>query len=63
MKSFSCYCQGESHKSTDKPCQDRAYNKDTKHLSMAIVCDGHGVRGISEVNMAQKRLWKSHLPL
>jgi len=43
MKSFSYYCQGESHKSSEKPCQDRAYNnEDTKHLSMAIVCDGHG---------------------
>ena len=42
MKSLFHYCQGESHKSTDKPCQDCAYAESTEQLSMAIVSDGHG---------------------
>jgi len=42
MKSIFHYCQGESHKSSDKPCQDCAYAESTPDLSMAIVCDGHG---------------------
>lgn len=36
-------CQGESHKSTDKPCQD--YSKcyvTSNGTGIAIVCDGHG---------------------
>ena len=36
------YCQGESHKSTEKPCQDFAYAESSEELSMAIVSDGHG---------------------
>lgn len=36
------HCQGESHKSSEKPCQDYAYAETTEGLSMAIVCDGHG---------------------
>ena len=36
------YCPGESHKSTDKPCQDCAWAESNDSLSMAIVCDGHG---------------------
>lgn len=36
------HCQGESHKSSEKPCQDYAYAETSKGLSMAIVCDGHG---------------------
>ena len=42
MNSVCHYCKGESHRATDKPCQDRAYAETSKHLSMAIVCDGHG---------------------
>ena len=42
MKSLFHYCQGESHKSTNKPCQDCAYAESTEQLSMAIVSDGHG---------------------
>ena len=42
MKSLFHYCQGESHKSTNKPCQDCAYADSTEQLSMAIVSDGHG---------------------
>jgi serine/threonine protein phosphatase PrpC len=42
MESLSYYCQGESHKSSDKPCQDRAYDYHSPALSMAIICDGHG---------------------
>ena len=42
MKSIFHYCQGESHKSTDKACQDCAYAESSENLSMAIVCDGHG---------------------
>lgn len=42
MNSLYNYCQGESHKSTDKACQDCAYAESSDTLSMAIVCDGHG---------------------
>ena len=42
MENLFYYCQGESHKSTGKPCQDFAYSETSDALSMAIVCDGHG---------------------
>ena len=42
MNSIFHYCQGESHKSTEKPCQDFAYAESSEQLSMAIVSDGHG---------------------
>lgn len=42
MNSIEHHCQGESHKSNDKPCQDCAYAESAEELSMAIVCDGHG---------------------
>lgn len=36
-------CQGESHKATDKPCQDYSYCTVTNDgIAIAIVCDGHG---------------------
>lgn len=42
MNCIEHHCQGESHKSTEKPCQDFAYAESNEALSMAIVCDGHG---------------------
>ena len=43
---IECYnfsCQGESHKSSNKPCQDFSYSAVTDSgMSIAIVCDGHG---------------------
>lgn len=42
MKSIFHFCPGESHKSTNKPCQDCAFAEDSEQLSMAIVSDGHG---------------------
>lgn len=42
MNSLNSCCRGESHISTDKPCQDYAYSQNSKELSMAIVSDGHG---------------------
>ena len=42
MKVISHFCIGESHKATDKPCQDYSYAEQNDTLSMAIVCDGHG---------------------
>lgn len=42
MNCIEHFCQGESHKSSDKPCQDYAYAESSPGLSMAIVCDGHG---------------------
>ena len=42
MRSIFHYCQGDSHKSLDKPCQDFAYAESNPDLSMAIVSDGHG---------------------
>ena len=36
-------CQGESHKATDKPCQDFSLSYATSSgIAVAIVCDGHG---------------------
>lgn len=42
MDNIHYFCQGESHKSNDKPCQDYAYSESSETLSMAIICDGHG---------------------
>ena len=42
MKDIYSYCQGESHKGNDKPCQDCAFSQSSASLSMAIVSDGHG---------------------
>ena len=42
MNCIEQHCQGESHKSNNKPCQDCAYAENNDLLSMAIVCDGHG---------------------
>lgn len=42
MKHFAFTCQGESHKATDKSCQDYSYSSVEDGVSIAIVCDGHG---------------------
>lgn len=42
MNYFNATCQGESHKSTDKPCQDYSWSGSWNGGSMAVVCDGHG---------------------
>ena len=42
MNDIYSYCQGESHKATDKPCQDCAFSKSSATFSVAIVSDGHG---------------------
>lgn len=42
MDSIFHYCQGFSHISADKPCQDCAYAESNGSVSMAIVSDGHG---------------------
>ena len=43
MKCFDFHCQGESHKATDKVCQDYSYSHiDEDGLAIAVVCDGHG---------------------
>lgn len=42
MDTIYHYCQGESHKSTDKPCQDFALAEKIDDVAIAIVCDGHG---------------------
>lgn len=42
MNHVEHFCQGESHKLNDKPCQDYAYAETSDNLSIAIVCDGHG---------------------
>lgn len=43
---IECYnfsCQGESHKVSNKPCQDFSYTAVTDNgMAIAIVCDGHG---------------------
>jgi serine/threonine protein phosphatase PrpC len=42
MNDIHIHCQGESHKASDKPCQDYSYSYSSDELSIAIVCDGHG---------------------
>ena len=42
MKALHFSCQGESHKATDKVCQDYSYSEINERLAIAIVCDGHG---------------------
>lgn len=43
MRCFDFHCQGESHKATDKVCQDYSYSRiDEEGLAIAVVCDGHG---------------------
>lgn len=42
IRTFNVSCQGESHKATDKPCQDYSYSNTSNNLTIAIVCDGHG---------------------
>ena len=40
---FNFSCQGESHKASNKPCQDFSYSAVMDNgMSIAIVCDGHG---------------------
>ena len=42
MKALHYSCQGESHKATNKVCQDYSYSEINDRLAIAIVCDGHG---------------------
>lgn len=42
MKHFAFTCQGESHKATNKPCQDYSYSSVENGVAIAVVCDGHG---------------------
>ncbi len=42
MKALHYSCQGESHKATNKVCQDFSYSEVNENLAIAIVCDGHG---------------------
>lgn len=44
MKVYNYSCQGESHKATDKECQDYSctLSDADKGLYVAVVCDGHG---------------------
>ena len=42
MKALHYSCQGESHKATNRVCQDFSYSEVNDRLAIAIVCDGHG---------------------
>ena len=42
VKAFNYSCEGESHKTTGKVCQDYSFACSVEGLTMAIVCDGHG---------------------
>lgn len=42
MKALHYSCQGESHKATNKVCQDYSFSEINDRLAIAIVCDGHG---------------------
>jgi len=39
---FDRRCQGESHKATDKPCQDYSFCSQMATRTIAIISDGHG---------------------
>lgn len=73
MKCFNHTCQGESHKSTDKECQDYSltWQDEERGITIAIVCDGHGgdsyfrsatgARLAAEITLAQSRLFLSDI--
>lgn len=43
MDCINFTCQGESHKATEKVCQDYSYSNIYENdIAIAIVCDGHG---------------------
>ena len=42
MQEIHSTCQGESHKATNKVCQDYSFVEITEGHTIAIVCDGHG---------------------
>lgn len=42
MQEIHYTCQGESHKATNKVCQDFSLVEISDSLSVAVVCDGHG---------------------
>ena len=42
IRSFNSHCQGESHKSSGKPCQDYSFSLVQDDYVLAIVSDGHG---------------------
>ena len=44
IRLYNYSCQGESHKETDKECQDYSctFADDEKGIYIAVVCDGHG---------------------
>jgi serine/threonine protein phosphatase PrpC len=43
MEHFHFSCQGESHKATNKVCQDYSYSNVCENgMAIAVVCDGHG---------------------
>lgn len=44
MRCFNYTCQGESHKSANKECQDYSltWQSEDRNTTIAIVCDGHG---------------------
>lgn len=42
MDGINYSCQGESHKATEKVCQDYSYFSSDNDTILAIVCDGHG---------------------
>lgn len=44
MKCFNHSCQGESHKASDKECQDYSltWQNEDNSITIAVVCDGHG---------------------
>lgn len=42
IKCFNSHCQGESHKATEKPCQDFSFSIKSENYAIAVVSDGHG---------------------
>ncbi len=42
IRAFHFSCEGESHKATNKVCQDYSLTYNKNDLTIAIVCDGHG---------------------
>lgn len=54
MDSIYSFCEGESHKLSNKPCQDYAFADSSENLSMAIVSDGHGGERYFRSNIGSK---------
>ena len=54
INAFHYSCEGESHKATNKVCQDYSLTSNKDGLTVAIVCDGHGGERYFRSNIGAK---------